>query len=103
MQEEIICPLGCFSVGSFNFLRSWLGDAVAIRHGFTLSGVTRRNGSPFRRQRRRGRFGGAMESGLTASMARAGEAEVIVAELRGGFSNGMASSPADLVAPDSQL
>jgi hypothetical protein len=48
----------------------------------------------------------AVESGLTASMASAGEAEVIVAELRGGFSNGfsngMASSPADLVAPNSQ-
>jgi hypothetical protein len=44
----------------------------------------------------------AVESGLTASMASAGEAEAIVAELRGGFSNGMASSPADLVAPNSQ-
>jgi hypothetical protein len=30
MQEEIICPLGCFSAGSLNFLRSWLGDAVAL-------------------------------------------------------------------------
>jgi hypothetical protein len=33
----------------------------------------------------------AVESGLTASMGSAGEADVIVAELRGGFSNGMAS------------
>jgi hypothetical protein len=44
----------------------------------------------------------AVESALTASKASAGEAEVIVAELRGGFSNGVASSPADFVAPNSQ-
>jgi hypothetical protein len=44
----------------------------------------------------------AVESRLTASMASAGEAEVIVAELRGGFSDGVASSPAELVAPNSQ-
>jgi hypothetical protein len=30
MQEETICPRGYCSAGSLNFLRSWLGDAVAV-------------------------------------------------------------------------
>jgi hypothetical protein len=100
MQEEIIYPLGCFSAGSLNFLRSWI--AVTTCHGFTLSGVSRRKGSPFSDGAGAADLVAAVESGRTASMASAGEAEVIVAELRGGFSYGMASSPVDLVAPNSQ-
>jgi hypothetical protein len=104
MQEEINCALRCFSADLLSFFAAGSATPSLSDMDSPSAGSLDERVTPSGDGAGAADLVAAVESGLAdaASMASAGEAEVIVAEVRGGFSNGMENSPAELVAPNSQ-